>query len=185
MIHVRSQRSPTVRSSGLPPPRHLRRSTPPPPDLRAQLPQFQLPAGASAKAGQQLAHSFADTKLPTIPFSVASALFAARAKTNPCVSISFRTLLALFCTRAKTNSPVFKRPRTLWKNHRGGGGGHFLQLWALLGAHAETSLGSPWSPRKNGCGLYLQPAQSRNQSGLYLEPAQKRVWAVLAAHAIK
>jgi len=34
-----------------------------------------------------------------------------------------------------------------------------IRVRALLGAGAITGTGSTWSPRNNGCGLYLEPAQ--------------------------
>src|ERR1022692_4290786 len=106
MLHVRRQRSSTARRSGLPPPRHICR---PRPNQGQYSPKLAKPP----LYFQQFAHSFAGTGLATYIFSITSALFAAREKYNPCVSISFRTIPAVLRTREKTNSLVFMHPRTI------------------------------------------------------------------------
>src|SRR5579862_4699325 len=169
MVHVRSQRSPTAGRSSLFPPRHPRLSSP----------NQRQPSPRVAKAPlrfQRLAHSSAGTEIPTSLFSFASPFFATRAKTNQRVFSHFRTVSALFCTRAKINSFVLMRVRTLWKSHRGGGGGRLLQfsrVWALLGAREETGVGCTCSPRKQRMGCTCSPRKQR--MGCTCSPRKQRM----------
>ncbi len=116
--------------------------------LLPQLPCFDIhvvcPGGGGTLPSVACAlslHFSAGTKIPTSLFSFASALFAARAKANPCISNHSRTLRALLCKSSSINSFVFMRPRTLWKNHPGGGTPSTTQLQPLRAILAPSTVG--------------------------------------------
>lgn len=130
MTHVRSQRSPSATRSSLFPYPHHRRSSPNR-QQSSKVPNAAVPA-RECERSQRLARSFVGAKAPTPLFSFASPLFEKRAKYNPCIFNHSRALHSLLCKSSSINPIVFIRPRTLWKNHPGGGGGHLLQFFSEL-----------------------------------------------------